>query len=55
MHLCLRECPYPARCPLCGTCTPAAGACRECRIAAATIPPRPKGRGLEGVRRELGL
>lgn len=53
-HLCLAVCD-PHTCPSCGYCGKTPGPCRECRYAAAAIPPRPKGRGLEGVRKELGL
>lgn len=54
-HLCLAECPYPHVCQSCGVCIQTPAICRECRYAATAIPPRPKGRGLEGVRKELGL
>lgn len=54
-HLCLKDCPYPTRCPVCGVCTANPGPCRECRLVATLLPPRPKGRGLDALRREVGL
>jgi hypothetical protein len=54
-HLCLRECPYPHRCPACGVCVETPGPCRECRAARQLLPPRPLGRGLDALRKEVGL
>jgi hypothetical protein len=54
-HLCLKECPYPHRCPACGVCVETPGPCRECRAARQLLPPRPLGRGLDALRKEVGL
>lgn len=54
-HLCLAECPYPARCPTCQVCVAQPGRCRECKLVAQLLPPRPLGRGLDALRKEVGL
>lgn len=54
MHLCLAKCD-PHVCPVCGYCGKTPGICRECKFARQLLPPLPKGRGLEGIRKELGL
>ena len=54
MHLCLAQCD-PYRCPVCDYCTKQPGLCRECKLARQMLPPAPKGRGLDGLRKEMGL
>lgn len=55
MHLCLAKC-EPHSCSSCGACGPQPGLCRECKVARQILPPMPKrGRGLEGLKKELGL
>jgi len=54
-HLCLATCPYPNRCHLCGTCVESGPICRECKLVRQLLPPRPLGRGLDALRKEVGL
>jgi len=53
-HLCLAVCD-PYTCPGCGYCVKAPGMCRECKLVRQLLPPRPLGRGLDALRKEVGL